>query len=78
MSSDALSAQQGGTQPYRYTGATSPKSLGSTNMSTAGARTAWANDSNPYGTPAPLSKQTSGSFYKWDDGGGAAQPVRPA
>jgi len=70
MSSNALSsAQSGGMQPYRYQGVSSPKPLGSTNLSTASARTAWSNDSNPYGTPQPLSKQTSGSFYKWDDGG---------
>ena len=66
MSSDALSAQQGGAQPYRYQGVTAPKALGSVNASTATARTAWANETNQYGTPAPLSAQTSGSFYKWD------------
>ena len=66
MSSNALSSQQGGMQPYRYQGVSSPKALGSANASTAAARTAWANDSNPYGTPTPLSAQTSGSFYKWD------------
>jgi len=76
MSSNALSSAQGGNmKPYRYEGYASPKPLGSSNLSTASARTAWSNDSNPYGTPQPLSKQTSGSFYKWDDGG-SSRPIK--
>lgn len=68
MSSNALSAQQGGMQPYRYTGVSSPAGLGAKNSSSSAARTAWKNESNPYGTPTPLSKETSGSFYNWDAG----------
>lgn len=74
MSSNALSAQQGGfqsPQPYRYTGVSSPAGLGAKNSSSAAARTAWKNESNPYGTPTPLSKETSGSFYNWDAGSGS-------
>lgn len=75
MSSNALSAAQGGEmpKPYRYAGVSSPKGLGSVNTTSQGKRTAWTNDSDPYGTPQPLSKQTQGSFYKWDDGS-ASQP----
>ena len=61
------SSQQTGQSLQPYKGVNSPKSLGSQNQSTASSRTAWSNDSNPYGTPQPLSKQTAGSFYKWDD-----------
>jgi len=75
MSNNALSSQQGGMQPYRYTGVSSPKGLGASNSNTAAARTAWANDSNPYGTPAPLNAQTSGSFYKWDSGSSTQKPI---
>ena len=75
MSNNALSSQQGGMQPYRYQGVTSPKGLGASNSSSAAARTAWANDSNPYGTPAPLNAQTAGSFYKWDSGSATQKPI---
>jgi hypothetical protein len=75
MSSNALSAAQGGEmpKPYRYAGVSAPKGLGSVNATTQSKRTAWTNDSDPYGTPQPLSKQTQGSYYKWDDGS-ASQP----
>lgn len=62
------SASQTGNALQSYKGQGSPTSLGATNMSTAAARTAWSNKGDPYGIPAPLSKQTSGSFYKFDDG----------
>ncbi len=61
------SASQTGKALQPYTGTQSPSALGTANMSTAQARTAWSNKSDPYGTPAPLSKQTAGSFYKFDD-----------
>jgi hypothetical protein len=76
MSSNALSAAQGGEmKPYRYAGYTAPKALGSVNATTQGKRTAWTNDSDPYGTPQPLSKQTQGSYYKWDDGSASQASV---
>lgn len=73
----SLSAAQGGEYPkaYRYTGVSSIKGQGAQNATTQGKRTAWTNDSDPYGTPQPLSKQTQGSFYKWDDGSSAATSV---
>jgi len=62
------SASQTGNALQPYQGDGSPTSLGASNMSTATARTAWSNKGDPYGTPTPLSKQTAGSFYKFDDG----------
>jgi hypothetical protein len=53
--------------PYKYEGVTSPSALGSQNLSSAQQRTAWKNESNPYGTPAPYSKQTRGSYYNFDE-----------
>lgn len=52
---------------YKYEGVSSPSALGSQNLSSAQQRTAWKNESNPYGTPAPYSKQTRGSYYNFDD-----------
>ena len=77
MSSNALSAAQGGEmpKPYRYAGYTSPKGLGSVNATTQGKRTAWTNDSSDSGIPQPLSKQTQGSYYKWDDGSASQASV---
>jgi len=66
------SSQQTGQAIQPYRGVSAPRPLGATNMSSAQARTAWSNQSDPYGTPTPLSKQTAGSFYKWDD-----QPTQP-
>jgi hypothetical protein len=67
------SSYQTGQALQGYKGPRAPRPLSSTNMSSAAARTAWSNESDPYGTPAPLSKQTAGSFYKWDDGGQPTQ-----
>jgi hypothetical protein len=67
MNGNQSAAQNQGQSQQPYRGVSSPRSLGATNMSTAGARTAWANQSDPYGTPTPLSKQTAGSFYNWDN-----------
>jgi hypothetical protein len=67
MNGNLSSAQNQGQSIQPYRGVTSPRPLGSTNMSSAQARTAWANQSDPYGTPTPLSKQTAGSFYNWGD-----------
>jgi len=53
--------------PYNYEGVASPSGLGSQNLSSAQQRTAWKNETNPYGTPAPYSKQTRGSYYNFDD-----------
>jgi hypothetical protein len=52
---------------YKYEGVASPSALGSQNLSSAQQRTAWKNENNPYGTPAPYSKQTRGSYYNFDD-----------
>lgn len=74
----SLSAAQGGEypKPYRYSGYQSIKGQGAQNSTTAGKRTAWTNDSDPYGTPLPLSRQTQGSFYKWDSDGPATPPIK--
>jgi hypothetical protein len=69
MSSSVLSAAQGGDapKPYRYQGYTAPKGLSTYNSSSSANRTAWTNETNPYGTPAPLNSNTAGSFYKFND-----------
>jgi hypothetical protein len=58
---------------YKYEGVESPSALGSQNLSSAQQRTAWKNDKNAYGTPAPYSKQTRGSFYDFGDSSSTRQ-----
>ena len=70
MSKKQSSAQDEGDprfSAYKYEGVASPSALGSQNLSSAQQRTAWKNESNPYGTPAPYSKQTRGSYYNFDE-----------
>jgi hypothetical protein len=70
MSKKPTSAQDEGDprlSAYKYEGVTSPSALGSQNLSSAQQRTAWKNENNAYGTPAPYSKQTRGSYYNFDD-----------
>ena len=50
-----------------------PMALGSSTTGTFAQRTAWR---NPRGTasPAPYSKRTAGTTYKWDDDSGPSLP----